>query len=154
MKIIYGGNEVTSKYPNWCTLYTDWSGLGGYGIKIRYSQAPYIIEESRKSPYSTNSTAGELHAILKGIEICKDTWQDLAGIGVKSDNQQAIKIVTYNAPVPQNEELAELQKWIRFTLEDIRIRPSWVKAHQDPSTSTQAYMNDVVDKLSRKTLVK
>ena len=72
------------------TLYTDGSGLGGYGI---YGVSDHgRIECGGRCEYR-DSVACELYAILEGVRTCLNQWgENIDRILVHSDSQQALNL--------------------------------------------------------------
>lgn len=132
---------------NWVTLYTDASGLGGYGI---YGVSNYgKLELGGKSKYR-DSIACELYAILQGIRECVKHWKGIVGVTVRSDSQQALKLAmnAIDEKYSRRSDLKELQEQLKKTLgEEVELKTKWVRGHQS-SNSSSAYLNRKVDRLA------
>jgi len=144
----------------WATIYCDASGNGNWAVWIRYSEFPYKVQANGISEYTNNSVASELNAIVQGVKLAVETWPNLKGVGVNSDCQPAINLAKWDAPFSQKKILRKLQGQL-FKLrggnhkegrgsETIKIRLTWIKAHQDSNASTQAYLNNWCDQQTRK----
>lgn len=129
----------------WATLYTDYSGLGGWAIWARSDYGRIVRNGSTDID---DSSAGELFAILQGIIIIKSEWREITGISVYTDSQVAVKIAKFNAPKPRRDDLVDLQLQIRQALGECFIKCTWVKGHQKQNT-VKAYLNGQCDRLAR-----
>lgn len=129
----------------WVTLYTDGSGLGGYGI---YGVSSYgKLERGGKCHYR-DSVACELYAILQGIKECVKTWE-IRGVTVRSDSQQALKLAVnaVEEKYSNRPDLKNLQQDIKQSLGNIKLKAKWVRGHQS-SNSSPAYLNRKVDRIA------
>jgi ribonuclease HI len=132
---------------NWVTLYTDASGLGGYGI---YGVSSYGRLERGGKCSHRDSIACELFAILQGIRECVERWRKIEGVLVRSDSQQALKLAinAVEERFSRRSDLKEIQQALKDTVGDeVELRAKWVRGHQN-SNSSSAYLNRKVDKLA------
>jgi ribonuclease HI len=129
------------------TLYTDGSGLGGYGI---YGVSDHgRIECGGRCEYR-DSVACELYAILEGIRTCLNQWgENIDRILVHSDSQQALKLTknSFRNKLSPREDLRELQKHFQALSKQVRVDIRWVPGHQT-GNSTEAYLNRKVDQIA------
>ena len=137
---------MTRGYPLWATVYCDASGNGNWAARVRYDRPPHRVMSWGESKYNGNSTAAELNAILQGVKLALETWPELEGVGVRSDCQSAIALAQWNAKLSKKPFLRSLQEELIRVRGSVKIRLVWVKGHQNPSKSQQAYLNDWCDK--------
>lgn len=130
----------------WATLYCDASGLGGYGI-IGISDAGKL-ERGGKAP-TCNSTACELYAILAGCKAVTSAWDDIKGILVNSDSQEALRLAknALRGVYSKKSEVRVIQKQFPSVLGEVEMKGRWIKGHCRGRRSS-AYMNRKVDMLA------
>jgi ribonuclease HI len=136
----------------WVTLYTDASYNaegGGWGIWAK-SERGRIIESGRCPDTVTEAILAEMWAIVEGVQAIKQKWgEGLTGIHVKTDCQGAVTALKYRAKPCRRDDMRRIQERVRELLApDTRIMVRWVKGHQE-NKSTQAWLNNRVDGLSR-----
>lgn len=138
----------------WVTLYTDASyhseSGGGWGIWAK-SERGRLIQSGHCPDLVTESILAEMWAIVEGIQEIKKEWgEGLTGIHVKTDCQGAVAALKYRAKPCRRDDMRLIQEKVRELLDpDIRIMVRWVKGHQK-NKSTQAWINNRVDQLSRR----
>lgn len=140
------------RWVNWCTLYTDASGTGGWAVWARHSKPPLRIKASGAYD-SSDAVLLELYAIYQGVLLIKETWADIEGIGVRCDCQPAIALANEaNKPdgkLHRRADLRQMQLDIRDTLGQTHLKCKWVKGHQGTAT-TQGWLNNWCDKNARR----
>ena len=144
------------KWANWCTLYTDASFAGtekaGWGIWLRHGKPPERVQDWGSCAGVYDNNVAEMVAIIRGVETALATWPELEGIGVKSDSRAALSWAKFGAPLHRRDDIRHLQTYLRKILGDrgCWIKCTWVRGHQWTG-STQGWLNNAVDGLSRKT---
>lgn len=145
---------TNTRWPGWATVYTD-ASFGrsrGWGAWIR-------VDGGRRRawgkcpPWVRNANDAEVVAITLGVVTCLETWPTTVAVGVRTDSRAAISWTNgalggrhFRA---QTEALHACFEYLRAWLAGRRLRLVWVKGHRPKHSSTQAWLNDRVDALSR-----
>jgi len=101
--------------------------------------------------YVTTSTSAELAAIWAAIDLALDEWGgEIETIGVKSDCRAALAMADGSGRARSNAA-QQLQRRIHKLLRahQVELRCDWVKAHQEPGSGKEAYLNNQCDQLAR-----
>jgi ribonuclease HI len=135
------------------TCYTDASYNEGRGaswsVWIR-SDRGRIIRSGRCPPFVQNSTTAELAAVYAGMILVVRSWPEVSLLLIRSDCQTALDLVV--GTVRAKEKSARrIQRKISALLVQRRleVRCRWVKGHQAPSSSKEAFLNHSCDRLAR-----
>ena len=122
----------------------------GWAVWLRSSEGR-VVRSGRCPSYVQSSNAAELSAIYAGVFLAVDAWGDRVGsVLVCADCQGALALAEPSlSPWPA---MRRLQEKLRALLEGrgVALSLRWVRGHQAPSRSTQAYLNGRCDALARR----
>jgi ribonuclease HI len=150
----------SNRWRLWCTAYTDASwhqDTGGWATWLRYNDDANPKRVVRNGPcpdYVKDSTSAELYAICAAIALCLETWDDLEGIGVRSDCKPAITWAIQALSGKTHHKRADIrymkEKLYKLVREKrIHVVVKWVPAHQN-DTSVRTYLNNACDGIAKK----
>lgn len=143
----------------WATLYVDASGAGGswsWGARGRVSDE--VARLLGGSSYLTasgptpeverdDSGAAELWGAAHAVEAALRAWPWLGGVGLRCDNQEAVRVVAGTGRRRPRPELAAALAVLRTA--PVALRAEWVPGHGRSPTARKAAWNDQVDRLAR-----
>jgi ribonuclease HI len=139
------------------TCYTDASfsrltggqSRGRWAVWLR-SDEGRLVRSGKCPDYVVTSTNAELSAILAAVHLGVTSWAGARVLLVRSDCLAALALADGSG---RARDLAaqRMQKRIHSMVErsGVELRCRWVKAHQDSSTSREAYLNNACDRLAR-----
>jgi len=139
----------------WVTAYTDASfrpevNRGGWAVWLR-SERGRVIRSGQCPSTIGDSMCAELYAIIMAIELTLAEWKDTKGIQLNTDCKSLVhRLYPWSDPFTR-EDLEALRLHAREVTEaaGIRLRVKHVKGHS-AGDGTRTYLNDQVDKISRK----
>ena len=140
----------------WVTAYVDASYRhdhgGGWSIWLR-SELGRHVTDGKCEPSVRDSLAAEFEAIIRAVEHAREKWPSTSGVLIRSDCEGALFLADANRPASKDPVRRAMQERLRKALTEphkIRLRLTWVKSHRNPKNGVAAYLNNQVDKRSRK----
>ncbi len=140
----------------WVTLYTDASWHpgrreGGWAVWAR-SELGRIVRSGACPSYTQSAAHAELAAVYAGIFLVVKKWgEQVEGIQVRSDNQQALEAVQRGAAPAKDPVMRHLQQMIEELVRGrVYLRPRWVKGHRNPNGDVTAWLNAHCDREAKR----
>jgi len=140
----------------WVTLYTDASWHperreGGWAVWAK-SELGRIVRSGTCPEYTSSAMHAELAAIYAGIFLVLKMWgEQVEGIQVRSDSQQALEAVRRGAAPSKDPVMRRLQDKVQELVRGrVYLRPRWVKGHRNPNGDVTAWLNAHCDREAKR----
>jgi len=140
----------------WVTVYTDASYCPNTGVATwsfwARSEQGRIVEDGACPAFVSDSNSAEMMAIYKATVAVLKKWDDVEGLGVNTDSQNAMHWLRFKSTCAgsrskKKAEYLKIRKALYVLLDhaECKIKLKHVKGHQRKSKNTRTWLNNVVD---------